>query len=243
MAAPSRITPVIKCSDPECLGTMGSLRVYKGTGAGREHQRGSIVQTCSVCHWTKFHTAPYHLPDAEEFVNRFLRGQSMDGLVLRPNVPVPVIQLTQAVSTQPTLSTLCSNASCVTQSGTLSKGNQKCTENMCRKCCVLAYQQASANGTGRRHCQPHAQPEVASEHTQALPPPAIGPTVLHAPPTQFQPPSTRPPIPATQDRLPPTRPPAPAPATQPQQAIRTPTQAQAIYSKSCTVSAESGDLR
>jgi len=163
------------------------------------------------------------MEDAERFLIRLNDPTNPAGLPphLRPATPPsplqqpPVINPTQNPPVTQTFNgnrIFCSNATCVTKSGTRTPGNNECIAKLCLGCCRVSTAQARNAGIARGKCQPHKQPQVLP---QVIPQPQAAPAILQAVPQEHPPPSSQPMV---QPLLPPSvelpQPPPPLELTQ-----------------------------
>ncbi|KDQ52938.1 hypothetical protein JAAARDRAFT_61528 [Jaapia argillacea MUCL 33604] len=167
----------LRCRKEHCNQPMGGFRVYLGkSNPGRAHLRGAIVQTCTSCYYTLFHTDSYIFSDAEAFVRRLNLRQTgipcLSGpLRLAPPGPPPPDRATTKV--------YCSKLDCFVKGpgGQRTTANVKCIEKKCKKCCEAAH--LLAQEMGRAACKTHKlleiQPRIApsSPHHRESPQPSL----------------------------------------------------------------------
>ncbi|KII92429.1 hypothetical protein PLICRDRAFT_122581 [Plicaturopsis crispa FD-325 SS-3] len=145
----------------ECSGDMGGLRVHQGSTAENAHKRGSICQSCKRCNWTTCYAGPYNVADAEQLIIR-LEARRLNRPVpaaaqmapLRPRSPRPL------PVRAPDGTLLCAVATCVTKSGSRTRGSQTCLELKCKRCCIEAADNARHGGTVRDECRTHRQDAI-----------------------------------------------------------------------------------
>ncbi|KAF8965145.1 hypothetical protein BDZ97DRAFT_1918568 [Flammula alnicola] len=168
------INPVAVCSGKSgrpCGAPMNPIRIYEGKGA-RPEMRGSIVQSCSSCYWTVYHTPAYNYEDAKWLLNRLrypghpsgiprdLRPPEARPPAPTPPAPQPTLPPASELTAPQGNKVLCATHNCHTQAGTSTQGSKTCIEHKCKRCCIQACLSASRNGQARKQCNAHSQPQI-----------------------------------------------------------------------------------